>query len=140
MMLNIAHFRTFGNLTDWKNIANVKTSFRPALDNLAGINPFRSDNASPLQTRSFALLKNQLSQRSPTPWIVNDILHNANNAAGALSRVDAAEFRSTLPVVRVSFKNIAVSLPLASENVAHSEKARPNRNFFRDISYELFQY
>jgi len=102
-----------------EDVADGQRGFGAAVDELAGVHAFDSDEKLSVLLESITVSENDLGKRSATAGIVHDVLHDALDVSLALSKIKSSECRGGDSLARVSSENGAATASLRSNNSSH---------------------
>jgi len=94
-----------------------------AVEELASVCAFDCWHKLLVELVGASIVEVNLSERSATARVVDDVLHDSLEETGALTEVKDAELGSTLAVAVVRLENRSTAFTLASDNATHGKSA-----------------
>jgi len=119
LLLEVADDGTLGHLADGDDVAHSQLSLPTAVDELAGVHAFASNEQLLPGLVAVRIAEVDDGQGCATAGIVDDVLDDTLDVAIALGKVDWPELGGALAVLGVGDKDGARSLPLGANHSTH---------------------
>jgi len=117
--LTVGDDGAFGHHINWEDVTDGEGGFGAAVNELAGVHAFDSDEKLSVLLEFVTISENDLGKGGATAGIVHNVLDNSLDVSAALSEVEGSESCRSNSLGGVGLKDSAATTSLSSDYSSH---------------------